>query len=318
MTETADAKTPTESFFPSSKKDFKGKLFEAFLAADIPQICQPFTDLGQSVPSDNVCSVHMDMLAADKEHLYSKKVFLVIDESEVSGSEDVNILIGNITVPEKTYFLDCNVVETVNQQVVITKIDDALKKHDIERNNFVVLLSNAVNYMAVFTATIRILYPQICHIICMANLLHNCAERMARGHFKEIDSLIATVKAAATMMNKNQRYKFNAIGSPPQPVLTRWGTWLNAAQHHVKNFVEVRDIINSFEGNGVQVKRARAVLKSFGIFGEDSPRLPSASAAHKKKWTASNTYLQKRTWISLVCGPDARLCISISTSRNAW
>ena len=50
------------------------------------------------------------------------------------------------------------------------------------------------------------------------------------------------------------------IGSPPQPVLTRWGTWLHAAEYYAENLVEVRDIANSFEGNSVLVTRAKAAV----------------------------------------------------------
>ena len=89
-------------------------------------------------------------------------------------------------------------------------------------------------------------------------MLHNCAEKV-RGHFAEVDNLIAAVKAA-TVKNKQRRHKFNEIDSPPQPVLTRWGTWLNAVEYHAKHLVEVRDIVNSFEGNGVLVLRTKAAV----------------------------------------------------------
>ena len=80
-----------------------------------------------------------------------------------------------------------------------------------------------------------------------------------QGHFAEVDNLIAAVKAA-TVKNKQRRRKFNEIGSPSQPVLTRWGTWLNAVEYYAKHLEEVRDIVNSFEGNGVLVLRAKAAV----------------------------------------------------------
>ena len=40
------------------------------------------------------------------------------------------------------------------------------------------------------------------------------------------------------MKNKNRRNKFNEIGTPPQPVPTRWGTRLNAAEYYAKNLVK--------------------------------------------------------------------------------
>ena len=62
------------------------------------------------------------------------------------------------------------------------------------------------------------------------------------------------------MKNKNRRNKFNEIGTPPQPVLTRWGTWLNAAEYYAKNLVKVREIVNAFKGDGILVSNAKAAV----------------------------------------------------------
>ena len=54
--------------------------------------------------------------------------------------------------------------------------------------------------------------------------------------------------------------KFNEIGTPPQPVLTRWSTWLNVAEYYAKNLVKVREIVNAFEGDGILVSNAKAAV----------------------------------------------------------
>ena len=74
----------------------------------------------------------------------------------------------------------------------------------------------------------------------------NCAEKV-RCHFGDVDNLIARVKAV-TVQNQNRRERFASIGTPPQPVLTRWGIWLEAADYYSQNFVQVKKIVNSFEG----------------------------------------------------------------------
>ena len=257
------------------KKNFKNKSVEAFLAADIPlfklqhpQIRQLFIHLGQSVPSESSCCEHVDKLAVDdkqrfKERLHSKNTFLIVDESEINGSKYLNILIGDTVVPETTYVLDCSIVETVNQQVVTVKIDNALKKLDIQRHNFVLLLSDAAHYMTACTAALKLLYLRVFHVTCMTHLLHNCTEKV-RSHFQQVDSFIAKIKAV-TVKNNNRRNKFNEIGTPPQPVLTRWGTWLNAAEYYAKNLVKVREIVNAFEGDGILVSKVKAAVNDPNI-----------------------------------------------------
>ena len=241
---------------PKTKKDFKAQLVEAFLSADIPLkkirnplIVQLFTDLGQAVPSETMCREHVHELAESeqgriKELLMDKKVFLVVDKSEIDKKKYLNVLVGDINVPEKTYLLDCSVVETVNQNVMCAKIDDCLRNLDIPRENFVLLLSDAASYMT-------------------AHMLHNCAEKV-RSYFTEVDNLVARVKAA-TVKNKTRRSLFKDIGSPPEPVVTRWGTWLEAAEYYADNLTEVTKIVNSFDGDGIIVNRAKDAVNDASI-----------------------------------------------------
>ena len=56
------------------------------------------------------------------------------------------------------------------------------------------------------------------HVNCVAHLLHNCAMRI---HFKNIDEVIATIRAA-TIKNKDRKKDFHDTGLPssPDPVIT--------------------------------------------------------------------------------------------------
>ena len=88
-----------QTFMSKTKKDFKAQLVEAFLSADIllkkirnPLIVQLFTDLSQAVPSETMCREHVHELAESeqghiKELFMDKKVFLVVDESEIDKKE---------------------------------------------------------------------------------------------------------------------------------------------------------------------------------------------------------------------------------------
>ena len=83
--------------------------------------------------------------------------------------------------------------------------------------------------MSLAGKTLKELDPSLMHVTCVAHLLHNCAMRV-HAHFKNIDGIIATIKAA-TIKNKDGKKDFHDAGlpSPPDPVITRWATWLKAA-----------------------------------------------------------------------------------------
>ena len=94
-------------------------------------------------------------------------------------------------------------------------------------------------------------------------MLHNCAEKV-RSYFTEVDNLVARVKAAI-VKNKTRRSLFKDIGSPPEPVVTRWGTWLEAAEYYADNLTEVTKIVNSFDGDGIIVNRAKDAINDASI-----------------------------------------------------
>ena len=88
-----------------------------------------------------------------------------------------------------------------------------------------------------------------------------------KSHFEDVDQLIAKVKAV-TIKNKIIQAKFSAIGYPPQPVPTRWGSWLNAALHYAKKLPKVKTIVESFVGSGILVTQAKVSLQKSGLAGQ--------------------------------------------------
>ena len=112
-------------------------------------------------------------------------------------------------------------------------------------------------------AVLKSLYPKLFHVTCVAHLLHDCAMK-ARPHFEDVDQLIAKVKLV-TVKNKTKQAKLATIGCLPQPVLTRWRSWLNAALYYAQNLPEVKAIVESFEGSGVLITQAKVSLQTTGL-----------------------------------------------------
>ena len=234
--------TLTQQLLPVVSKDFMAELVKTFLAADIPlhklrnpHVIQLFENLGQKMSSETVCRDYVKTLTNNEQDhlkylLKDKCVFIVIDESEMDKTKFINVIVGDIDVLEKTYPIECCVTETLNQSVICTKINDILHKLDIERENFLLLLSDTASYMTACTATLKVLYSCLFHITCLAHMLHNCAEKV-RSAFADVDNLVVHVKAA-TIKNKSRQAQFKYIGSPQEPVVTRWVTWLKAVDYY--------------------------------------------------------------------------------------
>ena len=168
--------------------------------------------------------------------LKDKCIFIVIDESEMDKTKFINVIVGDIDMPQKTYLIECCVTETVNQSIICMKIDNILHKLDIARENVLLLLSDAASYMTACTAALKVLF-----------MLHAA---QLRGKSVRCFRSLPVLKRPLSRTSRDRH-----MGSPPEPVVTRWGTWLKAADYYADNLIEVKKIVNEFEGDGIFVKQ---------------------------------------------------------------
>ena len=273
----------SQSFLlPQSQKDFTKQVVTAFLEADIPlyklqhsSIKNLFNStLGHHCPSESAYRKQVNDLAnQESEHirklLTRKPIFLVANESDVSGQKHVNVLAGLMEEPNKAYLIACSLLSgNPNSSNICTIVDDCLKEIGITPEMFLLLLSDAAKYMLKAGDTLKIMYQCLLHVTCTAHLLHNSAEHI-RAHFKAANNLISSIKAA-TIKNKDRCSLFTAAGfsAPPQPILTRWGTWLKAPFFYGENFQIVKQIISSFEDGEKLVERAKEAIADQDVFSE--------------------------------------------------
>ena len=112
--------------------DFTRFVTKAFLSADIPlykannrELQALFSFLGKPLPSETILrsqvSTIADLEMLQVQNLISeKKIFVIVDESDISGKRIFNALIGTIENPDRTYLIDCRICYTsFNHQFVV-------------------------------------------------------------------------------------------------------------------------------------------------------------------------------------------------------
>ena len=85
------------------------------------------------------------------------------------------------------------------------------------------------------------------YLTCLCHGLHRIAEEV-RINFPHVDTLISNVKKIFLKAPSRIEVFKNAapdLALPPQPVLTRWGTWLNAALYYANNFDTIKTVVDS-------------------------------------------------------------------------
>jgi len=77
----------------------------------------------------------------------------------------------------------------------------------------------------------KVFYSKMIHVTCAAHGLHRIAEKV-RDHFNTVDKVIANCKKV--FKKPPIRVEIFKIVAPgicllPDPIITRWGSWINAA-----------------------------------------------------------------------------------------
>lgn len=107
----------------------------------------------------------------------------------------------------------------------------------ISKNDVLLFVSDAAPYMVAAARGIKALYPNLVHITCLAHALHRVAEQI-RSQYADVDKFVSNCKKIFLKAPNRVRIfeeKANGVPLPPQPVITRWGTWLNAVSYYDTN-----------------------------------------------------------------------------------
>lgn len=85
---------------------------------------------------------------------------------------------------------------------------------------------------------IVVMYPKLIHVTCLAHGLNRVAEGI-RTEFPLVNSWIASIKrifVKSPSRINSFRIENPGVPLPPEPVITRWATWLEACLYHSKYF----------------------------------------------------------------------------------
>jgi len=93
--------------------------------------------------------------------------------------------------------------------------------------------------------------------------MHRIAEEI-RSHFPNVDKLISRVKQVFLKApSRTILFETEApvIPLPSEPILTRWGTWLQAASYYFQYFKEIYKVLQLLDSNNaVSIREAKIIV----------------------------------------------------------
>lgn len=288
-----EKKNKTQQFLfqnSSSKSSFKNDLCKAMLSANIPfnKLSNPhFKNFLEKYTSEvipdqttlrksHVDSCYQETIEKIRDKVVGKKIWVSIDETtDVEGRYIASVILGTLLTdrPGEIFLFNVEQLEKANHSTICTLFEDSLCllwPDGIRRNDVLLFLSDAAPYMVKSGDTLKVLYPKMVHVTCTSHGLHRVAEYI-RIQYPKVDKLVSNVKKVFKKApSRIQKFKADApnIPLPPEPILTRWGTWITASIYYGDNFQIIKEIVESFDENeALSIMSAQKYFKAPQIKG---------------------------------------------------
>jgi len=190
-----------------------------------------------------------------RDCINNNRIWISIDETtDVEGRYIANVIIGTLEInePGQIFLLTSEILEKTNHQNICKLFEDSLLllwPDKIYRENVLLFVTDAAPYMMKAAKVLQSLFTKMIHITCIAHGLHRISEEV-RKHFSKVDSLISNGKKVFLKSpSRINAFKTIApeISLPPQPTITRWGTWLDAAAYYCDHFDTFSRVMQTFD-----------------------------------------------------------------------
>ena len=237
---------------------FSSDLCEVFIACDIPlfklnnptlrNFLQKYTN--EHVPDEStlretyVSQCYKRVISNIQNTLRNQFVWISVDETtDCEGRYIANFIVGALCKenPTTPYLLNVAVLEVTNNTTITQFVIDSLKllwPDGIKYDNVLLLITDSASYMIKSGTTLKGIFAHMIHLTCLAHGLHRISETI-QTCYPLVDKLVSSVKKVFKKApSRVQKFRTIApdVPLPPQPILTRWGTWLEAALYYSEHF----------------------------------------------------------------------------------
>lgn len=268
----------------NSKSTFDTDLCRTLIKADIPltklknptfkMFLEKYT--GQAVPEESTLRknyvevIYNETLSKIRDIIGNGPIWVSVDETtDVDGRYIANCIVGKLnSEPSKPIVLSCGELTKCNHQTIARFFNDAMSllwPQGIHHENVLLFLSDSAPYMVKAGKVLTTFYPKMLHLTCIAHGFHRVAETV-RAQFPLVDSLIATIKrvflkAPSRVLKFKELYPNLCL--PPEPIITRWGTWLAAVKYYSNNFEKIKDVISNLDSdNAISIAKAKDIMQN--------------------------------------------------------
>jgi len=263
---------------------FNTDLCRMLMRADIPIFKlknREFTDFlekytGQKIPDESsirknyVNIIYEETLKSIRQFIQDGPIWVSIDEStDAEGRYIGNVIIGKLcSEPTKSFLLNCVQLEKCNNKTIAKLFNDSMNllwPNGVKYENVFLFLTDAAPYMVKAGNMLTAFFPKLVHLTCLVHGFHRVSETI-RCNYSAVDQLIATIKKiflkAPSRISKFKEM-YPDLNLPPEPIITRWGTWLEAVQYYCDHFEKIKNVISNFDTeSAAAIEKAKSLMQN--------------------------------------------------------
>ena len=216
-----------------------------------------------------VDEIYMKTMKKIEEEINENDIYLMIDETQdIKGRFVCNVLVGILNgKPSNSMLIKVNFLKEVNNQTISQTVDEVCGLIWGKKKKFgklLLIISDQASYMLTAVKSIKStqMYPSLHHITCLAHALHRVCE-IIRSENDEVNKIISCMKKVLKKSNKRKMQFRNLTGLPlpPEVVITRWGSWLEAVFYFGHNFDLIRKFILNLKDKSKAITESKQLIK---------------------------------------------------------
>lgn len=189
----------------------------------LPKLYEESLEKMKQIAADNYLWVSIDECTDCEQRFVANLVFGVLGVEKERG---------------RSYLFASKQLTVTNSATIAQFFGESMNELNVDKSKVLLVPTDAAPYMVAAMQSLKVLYPKMIHVTCAAHGLHKVAE-LVRVNFDVVNKLISNVKKTFTKSARRKllfQNMFPAIPLPPRPVITRWGTWIEAAIYFADNF----------------------------------------------------------------------------------
>lgn len=185
--------------------------------------------------------MYVDVVKQIQSKINKNYIWISANEtSDLKGRCVLNVIVRifNYQQPGEQFLISTTFSSSLNAEQICEIVKTAISKYISDNSKSLLFVSDAASVMLKTGRLLKNYFPNMLHLTCFAHALHRVC-KFIRDNFPKISQLISLFKKILLKApSRIALYKEICpnIPLPPQPIITRWSTWLKTACFFFNSF----------------------------------------------------------------------------------